>query len=233
MDRPRASLIAGRSAVALLAAPLAFLLCFFAWPVANIVGEGLRGEHGWDLSGVHEVLGDPELRQVAWFTLWQAAASTLLTLAIALPAAHVLATYEFRGRRLLQALLVVPFVLPTVVVGAAYLSLLGSGGLLGVDLRGSAVAIVMAHSFFNHAVVVRTVGGLWEGLDPSTEEAARVLGASRWRAFRHVTWPAIRPAVASAAVDRLPLQLHQLRRRPDPRGSRAVDARDGDLPADR
>ena len=112
----------------------------------------------------------------------------------------MLATYEFRGRRLLQAVLVVPFVLPTVVVGAAFLSLLGPAGLLGVDLRGSAVAILLAHAFFNHAVVVRTVGGLWEGLDPSTEEAARVLGASRWRAFRHVTWPAIRPAVASAAA---------------------------------
>ena len=201
MDRHRAALTSrARWSVALLAAPLAFLAWFFAWPVANIVGEGLRGEHGWDLRGVGEVLGDPELRQVAWFTLWQALVSTALTLLIGLPAAHVLATYEFRGRRLLQALLVVPFVLPTVVVAAAFLSLLGPRGVLGVDLRGSAVAIVMAHAFFNHAVVVRTVGSLWEGLDPSTEEAARVLGASRWRAFTRVTWPAIRPAVASAAA---------------------------------
>ncbi|MFL6206776.1 MAG: ABC transporter permease [Acidimicrobiales bacterium] len=190
----------GRATALLLVAPVAFLGCFFAWPVANIVAEGLRGDHGWDLSGFGEVLRDAELRQVLFFTMWQALASTILTLAVALPAAHVLATYEFRGRRLLQAVLVVPFVLPTVVVGAAFLSLLGPGGLLGVDLRGSAIAILLAHAFFNHAVVVRTVGGLWEGLDPSTEEAARVLGASRWRAFRHVTWPAIRPAVASAAV---------------------------------
>ena len=78
--------------------------CFFAWPVANIVGEGLRGDGGWDLSGVGDVLGDADLRQVAWFTLWQAAASTALTLAVALPAAHVLARYEFRGRRVVQAL---------------------------------------------------------------------------------------------------------------------------------
>ena len=113
----------------------------------------------------------------------------------------MLATYEFRGRRLLQALLVVPFVLPTVVVGAAFLSLLGPAWRRSASTcAGSAVAIVLAHAFFNHAVVVRTVGGLWEGLDPSTEEAARVLGASRWQAFRHVTWPAIRPAVASAAA---------------------------------
>jgi len=204
MDRRRgavtSSTVSGRATALLLVPPLAFLACFFAWPVANIVAEGLRSDHGWDLHGFREVLGDQDLRQVLFFTLWQALASTALTLVVALPAAHVLATYEFRGRRLLQAVLVVPFVLPTVVVGAAFLSLIGPSGLLGVDLRGSAIAILLAHAFFNHAVVVRTVGGLWEGLDPSTEEAARVLGATRWRAFRHVTWPAIRPAVASAAV---------------------------------
>jgi thiamine transport system permease protein len=60
------------------------------------------------MSGVGEVLGDPSLRQVAWFTLWQAAGSTALTLVLALPAAHVLARYDFRGRRLVQALVTVP-----------------------------------------------------------------------------------------------------------------------------
>ena len=93
----------------------------------------------------------------------------------------MLATYEFRGRRLLQALLVVPFVLPTVVVGAAFLSLLGPRGVLGVDLRGSAVAIVMAHAFFNHAVVVRTVGACGRG---STRAPRRRLGSSVRRGGR-------------------------------------------------
>ena len=200
MDRSRGPLIRRRSAVALLAAPTAFLAAFFLWPVANIVGEGLRGEGVWDLSGVGEVLRDAELRQVAWFTLWQAAVSTALTLALGLPCAQVLARYEFRGRRLVQALVVVPFVLPTVVVGAAFVALLGPRSPIGLHLQGSASAIVLAHAFFNLAVVVRTVGGLWEGLDPRTEEAARTLGASRWRAFNAVTRPALRPAVASAAA---------------------------------
>ena len=193
-------MIKRRWAAALLAPPVAFLAAFFAWPVANIVGEGLRGDDGWDLSGVGEVLGDPALRQVAWFTLWQAAASTVLTLLVALPAAHVLARVEFPGRRVVQALVVVPFVLPTVVVGAAFLALLGPRSPIGVHLQGSAWVILVAHAFFNHAVVVRTVGGLWEGLDPRTEEAARMLGASRWRSFRSVTLPALRPAIASAAA---------------------------------
>jgi len=189
-----------RARAALLAAPVAFLLAFFAWPVANIVGEGLRSDRGWALGGVGDVLGDPALRRVAWFTAAQAVASTVLTLAVALPAAHVLARYEFRGRRAVQALVTVPFVLPTVVVGAAFLALLGPRGPLGVDLNDTVWAILLAHVFFNHAVVVRTVGGLWEGLDERTQEAARVLGASRWRAWREVTLPALRPAIASASV---------------------------------
>ena len=111
-----------------------------------------------------------------------------------------------------RALTVVPFVLPTVVVGSAFLALLGprsplnaaAEAILGPDvpqvrLDGSAAAIVIAHVFYNVAVVVRLVGGLWEHLDARTEEAARVLGASPWRAFREVTWPLLRPAVISAA----------------------------------
>jgi thiamine transport system permease protein len=195
VDRRRAAL----TRALLLAAPLGFLAAFFAWPVANIVGEGLRTDAGWDLSGVGSVVGDPALRRVAWFTVWQAAASTVLTLALALPVAQVLARYEFRGRRVVQALVTVPFVLPTVVVGAAFLALLGPRGLLGVDLKGTVGAILLAHAFFNLAVVVRTVGGLWEGLDPRTEEAARVLGATRWQAFRHITLPVLRPAIAAAS----------------------------------
>lgn len=189
-----------RSRAALLALPVGFLVVFFAWPVANIIGEGLRTEAGWDLTGFGEVLGAPELRAVMWFTLWQATASTVLTLLVALPAAHVLATYEFWGRRVVQALITVPFVLPTVVVGAAFLALLGPNGVLGLDLGGSVWAILLAHAFFNHAVVVRTVGSLWSQLDGRTVDAARVLGASRWRAWREVTSPALRPAVASAAA---------------------------------
>ena len=119
---------------------------------------------------------------------------------------------SFRGRRTLHAVLMVPFVLPTVVVGSAFLAFLGpqsplntiSTGLFGdgaftVDLRRTVTAILIAHVFFNYAVVVRTVGGLWSMIDPKMEDAARVLGASRWRAFTEVTLPLLKPAIASAA----------------------------------
>ena len=119
---------------------------------------------------------------------------------LGVPGAYVLYRHSFRGRSVVRALVTVPFVLPTVVVGVAFRSLLVDGGPLGfLHLDGTFAAIVAALVFFNYAVVVRAVGGLWERLDPRAEQAARALGASPWRAFRTVTLPALTPAIASAA----------------------------------
>ncbi|MFJ9807132.1 ABC transporter permease [Streptomyces sp. NPDC101158] len=184
--------------------PVAFFAVFFAWPVASIVERGLRPDGHWELGRFGETLARPEILDVLWFTLWQALASTALTLLVALPGAFVFARFDFPGKRILRAVVTVPFVLPTVMVGTAFLALVGRRGLLdtwwGVRLDTSVWAILIAHVFFNYAVVVRTVGGLWSQLDPRQEEAARVLGASRWRAWRTVTLPALGPAVAAAAL---------------------------------
>lgn len=189
------------SGAALAAVPALFLAYFFAWPVARILLEGLRANGGWDTAAVPEVLGDPSVRRVVWFTAWQAALSTVLTLLVALPGAFVFARLRFRGRGLLRAVVTIPFVLPTVVVASAFLALAGPRGLIGerIDPRGSLWAILAAHVFFNYAVIVRTVGGLWSHLDPALEDAARSLGASRWRSFRELSWPLLRPAVVAAS----------------------------------
>ncbi|MEX2255105.1 MAG: iron ABC transporter permease [Acidimicrobiia bacterium] len=176
---------------AMLAVPLAFLGVFFVYPVLTIVGRGLWPGGDLDLSPLDDVLGSSSLRDVAWFTIWQAALSTLLTLAIGLPGAYALTRFRFRGASVVRALVVVPFVLPTLVVGSAFLAL---------GVQPSVGAILLAHVFFNYAVVVRTVGGMWAHLDPHQEDAARLLGASRWRAFTSVTLPALRPAIAAAAA---------------------------------
>nr|WP_173263763.1 iron ABC transporter permease [Streptomyces pacificus] len=187
-----------------MALPVAFFTLFFAYPVLSIVGRGLRVGDSWHLGRIAEVAGRSDILGVLWFTLWQALASTLLTLLIALPGAYVLARLDFPGKQLLRAVVTVPFVLPTVVAGTAFLALLGRGGLLdalwGVRLDTTVWAILLAHVFFNYAVVVRTVGGLWAQLDPRQEEAARVLGAGRLTAWRRVTLPALAPAVAAAAL---------------------------------
>jgi thiamine transport system permease protein len=199
--------------LALLVVPVVFLGVFFVVPVTRIVGLGLAPEGQLELGAVTRVLTDPRVRGVAWFTLWQATLSTGLTLLVALPGAYVLSRVAFRGRALLRALVTIPFVLPTVVVGSAFLALLGprspvnaaltslfGDGAPSLDLRRTVTAILLAHVFFNYAVVVRTVGGLWAHLDPRIEDAARVLGASRWRVFREVTLPLLRPAIASTAA---------------------------------
>ena len=193
---------AGRGVrIALASVPIAFLTVFFVYPVLAIIGRGLAP--GWhvDLGPFGDVATDGYLRHIVWFTIWQATLSTLLTLTIGIPGAYVLSRYRFRGRAVVRALVTVPFVLPTIVVGSAFASLLGPGGpLAGLGLDQSLAAILVAHVFFNYAVVVRTVGGLWSHLDPRQEEAARMLGASRARAFREVTVPALRPAITAAAA---------------------------------
>jgi len=205
VDRHRAPLTPGAVPrwvrVALTAVPLAFLVVFFVYPVVSIVGRGLAPDWAVDLDPIGRVFTDASLRHIVWFTVWQATLSTVLTLAIGLPGAYVLSRYEFPGRTLVRALVTVPFVLPTVVVGSAFVAVLGDGGpLAGLGLDQTLGAILIAHVFFNYAVVVRTVGGLWSHLDPRAEEAARMLGASKARAFREVTLPALRPAIATAAA---------------------------------
>jgi len=173
---------------------LLFGLAFFVWPMVAILTTGLRNdpERAWSAVA--------SSGSVVWFTLWQAAVSTLITVAIGLPIAWILARFEFPGRATLRAVVTVPFVLPTVVVALAFLSLAGPRGALGVDLSGTAVAIVAAHVFFNIAVVVRTVGSLWSHIDPRMIHAAATLGAGRWRAFRTVTLPLLRPAILAASA---------------------------------
>ncbi|MFC8391125.1 ABC transporter permease [Streptomyces sp. NPDC057238] len=187
-----------------MAVPVAFFAVFFAYPVTAIVARGLKADGVWHLGRIGDVLAQSDVRQVLWFTTWQALVSTALTLLIALPGAYVFARFDFPGKQVLRAVVTVPFVLPTVVVGTAFMALVGRGGLLdelwGLRLDTTVWAILLAHVFFNYAVVVRTVGGLWSQLDPRQEEAARMLGASRFAAWRTVTLPALAPAVAAAAL---------------------------------
>ncbi len=194
----RSSVAQRAGAAALIGVPTTFLGYFFIYPLVTVLATGLVGGDQ-STNPIVDVLGSPSLRGVAWFTLWQAVASTALTLMLGIPGAYVLARYEFWGRRFIRAAVTVPFVLPTVVVGTAFLVLLGPDGPLGIDLRRTVWAILIAHVFYNYAVVVRVVGAFWEQVDPRLTEAARVLGATRWRAFVHVTLPLIRPSVLAAA----------------------------------
>jgi thiamine transport system permease protein len=170
--------------VAVAAVPTIFIGYFFVYPLIRILSLGLS-ELSIGSSGL-----EARLFRVGWFTLWQAVVSTVLTFLVAAPLTWAVSTYEFKGRRLAMALATVPFVLPTVVVGTAFVAL---------GWRDSIGAILAAHVFFNVAVVVRTVSTLWSRIDPRILDAGRVLGASNWEVFRTITLPLLRPALAAAA----------------------------------
>jgi thiamine transport system permease protein len=185
---------------ALAAVPLAVLGVFFVLPVLGMVSEGFWTDGRFDPGAVVGVLGRPRVHRVVWFTVWSALAGTAFSLLLGVPAAHLLHRRRFPGRSVLRAVLLVPFVLPTVVVGVAFRELIGESGPLGfLGLDGSAAAIVAGLVFFNVAVVIRAVGAAWESLDPRPGEAAAALGASPAHVFRTVTLPMLRPAIVSAA----------------------------------
>ena len=181
--------------------PLVFLTVFFLWPVLTMAGRGLLDAGSLDLGGVGEVLSRPRTWRILGTTVAQSVLGTVIAVVLGVPGAYVLYRRRFRGQGLVRGFITVPFVLPTVVVGVAFRSLLVETGPLGfLGLDGTFAAIVAALVFFNYSVVVRTVGGLWARLDPRAEEAARSLGATPWVAFRTVTLPALAPSIASAAA---------------------------------
>ncbi len=190
-------------------APLAFLAVFFFYPLVTLLRVGFASVGG--------LASTPLTWGAVWsplrFTVIQAILSTLLTLLVGLPGAYLFARYKFPGKEVLRALTTVPFILPAVVVAAAFNALLGPRGWVNLGLMSlfhleappiqflnTLGAILAAHVFYNTTIVIRIVGNAWAQLDPRLGQAAESLGANRWRAFREVTLPLIRPAILAAAL---------------------------------
>ncbi len=193
--------------------PLIFLSLFFFYPLLAIFRLSLAPQGSLDLTALSKLVSTTYYARTLWFTTWQAAVSTLLTVVLAMPGAYIFARYRFPGKSLLQALTTVPFVMPTIVVAAAFNALLGPRSRLNlalmalfglqrplINLQHTLWIILLAHVFYNYTVVLRIVGGFWANLNPRLEEAARVLGANRWRVFWQVTLPLLAPALVAAAL---------------------------------
>ncbi len=174
--------------VLLAIVPVGFLAVFVAWPIVAITRR-TAGELGG--GRLVEVLTSGRFVDALVATVGQTLVSVLATVMVGLPIAAVIARFSFPGRDVLRAVVLVPFVLPTLVVATAI-------DQLGV-LEGWA-AVVAAHVVFNVAIVVRLVGGWWAGIDRRRIEAAATLGASPVEVFRTITFPLLRPAVAAAAA---------------------------------
>lgn len=116
--------------------------------------------------------------------------------------AWVLVRYDFPGKRILDGMIELPFALPTAVAGIALTSLTADKGLIGgffarfgIKIAYTRIGITVALVFIGIPFVVRAVQPVLEKLDPSFEEAAGVMGASRSRIFREVIFPELAPAV--------------------------------------
>lgn len=206
VDAPRWLVTCG-----LLAAPLVFVALFLVYPLQGIVRESFFGSEG-SLAGMKPLVDGTYFLERAWFSLWQAVLSTVLTLVVAMPCAWVIARREFRGKTLLVAVITVPFVMPTIVVAVAFTALLGPRGTVNellralpgvsgtpVDLMNTIWIILLAHVFYNFGVVARIVAASWSGIDDRLEDAAAMLGAGPVRRFFTVTLPLLRTPILAAA----------------------------------
>lgn len=174
--------------------PMTVLAVFFFLPVLAMIGRGL-------VPSAWETFAQARTWRLAATSVGLAGAGTVVSVVLGTPAAYALYVVDFPGRRLVRAVLTMPFVLPTVVVGTAFSTLLrkdGPYGFLGLD--GTWGGVLAAMVFFNLSVIVRTVGPFWASLDPRLFDAARMLGASPWRRWWTLTLPLLRPAVTSGAT---------------------------------
>lgn len=121
--------------------------------------------------------------------------------------AWVLVRYHFPGKRVLEALVDLPFALPTAVAGLTLVTLFSENGWygqalipLGITVNYTQAGIVIAMIFTSIPFVVRTVQPVLEDIQPDIEEAARTLGATRWQIFARVIWPVILPAFIAGCV---------------------------------
>lgn len=191
--------------------PLLFLGAFYFYPLLNILKLSLAPEGEWDFRPLSPLIRSGFYIRTLWFTFWQAGLSTILTLVSALPVAWVFIRFDFPGKRLIQSLITIPFVLPTVVVGAAFQSLLGPQGVINtlladgfhlppINLNHSIGFILIAHVFYNFSIAFRMITGFGNHLNPALIHAAQLLGASPWKSFRQITFPLLLPVLLSSSM---------------------------------
>jgi thiamine transport system permease protein len=192
-----------------------FLLSFFFYPLTKIIALT------FDFSTLTNETNLRITLHALRFTFYQASLSTILTFILGIPSAVLFSKFDFHGKSLLRAITAVPFMLPTVVVAAAFNSLLGSRGLIPLlsyflfpqltdywllitdyfqPSTFNFILILLAHVFYNTTIVIRIVGNALSRLDPKLEASARVLGANTFNVWRKIILPLLKPALLASAL---------------------------------
>lgn len=172
--------------------PLGFLAVMLVAPSLRLLWEGWQGA-GQQAASMWAPWQDTYLRWRMVWSLVQAAITCVAALGLGLPVAWVLARFEFPGRTWVLRMLMLPFVVPSLVAALGVLALLGR-----FDLQGTPWLLLYGNLFFNLCVVVRAATDALGQVSASRLAAARTLGATPWRAFWRVEWPAIAPWLMSA-----------------------------------
>jgi len=182
---------------------LTYLTVIVLIPLTAILLHGARLGFG---AFLHTVMA-PRVLASYRVTLGSAAAAALLSALFGLLLAWVLARYDFPGKRIVDAVVDLPFALPTAVAGISLTALYAENGWIGrylephgIHVVFTPIGIVMAMSFVGFPFVVRSVQPVLEDLDPAMEEAAASLGATVWQRFSRVIVPIVFPALLTGTA---------------------------------
>jgi sulfate transport system permease protein len=180
-----------------------YLTLIVLLPLAAIITRSLRGGSAQFLHAI----STPRVEAAFRVTLASALLASVVAAVFGFLVAWVLARYNFPGRRIVDALIDLPFALPTAVAGISLTSLYSEKGWIGrfLEPRGIHVAftqagIVLAMSFVGLPFVVRSVQPVLEEIDTAMEEAAASLGASDWQVFARILAPVSLPALVTGAA---------------------------------
>jgi sulfate/thiosulfate transport system permease protein len=203
---PRAGVAAARRAGArwgLRGTALLYLGLMVAMPTVAVVQKGF-GDGLTSLSDAFRAFG---AEQALVLTVVMATVTAVVNVVFGTLLAYVMVRYRFVGRRVLSTIVDLPFAIPTLVTGVMLVALYGPNGPVGAFLLDHGVhvifgqlGILLALLFVTLPLVVRTVQPVLHELDEAEEEAARVLGATRWSTFRRVVLPAIRPGILAGGL---------------------------------
>jgi len=190
-----------------LYAPIALLVVFSFSASNDATSWG-----GFTFAWYRDLVDNQPVKDAIGVSLRVAAISTLVSVVLGTLAALALERFRFRGRRVFDALLSLPIIIPDVTMAVMMLLFFSSAfdavdAVFGVELSKGVSTIVVSHVAFNISFVSVVVRARLSGMDASLEEAARDLYASRWQTFRHVTLPQIAPGVAGGALLALTLSL--------------------------
>lgn len=186
-----------------LGVSMLYLTVIIALPLIAMLLKvgGMGWEDFWRIVGSNRSLAAYRI------TVTSALAATVVNGALGLLLAWVLTRYRFPGRRLLDALVDLPFALPTAVAGLVLVTLFDDTGWYGQFLEPNGIkvnytqlGIIVAMTFTSIPFVVRTVQPVLEELEGDLEEAANTLGADRWQTFARIIWPTILPAFMAGCV---------------------------------